>query len=126
MKVLKRVFAVFGNGTLSKGIHIKGECHMTTYTNEMKKSVVSEEDVDILKIMAHPIRLQIVNELSTRKTCNVTQLTELLNIPQSTVSQHLSKMKGKVLRAERRGLEIYYYINNLKASKIVSVLGYIN
>ncbi|PGQ09561.1 transcriptional regulator, partial [Bacillus thuringiensis] len=25
---------------------------------------------------------------------------------QSTVSQHLSKMKGKVLRAERRGLEI--------------------
>ena len=28
--------------------------------------------------MAHPIRLQIVNELSARKTCNVTQLTELL------------------------------------------------
>ncbi|PEN58011.1 transcriptional regulator, partial [Bacillus wiedmannii] len=25
-----------------------------------------------------------------------------------------------------RGLEIYYHINNLKASKIVSVLGYIN
>ncbi|MED3063277.1 ArsR family transcriptional regulator, partial [Bacillus thuringiensis] len=24
------------------------------------------------------------------------------------------------------GLEIYYHINNLKASKIVSVLGYIN
>ena len=61
---------------------------MTTYTSEMRKSLVSEEDVDILKIMAHPIRLQIVNELSTRKTCNVTQLTELLNIPQSTVSQH--------------------------------------
>ncbi|MRR41846.1 ArsR family transcriptional regulator, partial [Bacillus anthracis] len=51
---------------------------MTTYTSEMRKSLVSEEDVDILKIMAHPIRLQIVNELSTRKTCNVTQLTELL------------------------------------------------
>ncbi|KAA0811408.1 metalloregulator ArsR/SmtB family transcription factor, partial [Bacillus sp. AY2-1] len=64
---------------------------MTTYTSEMRKTLVSEEDVDILKIMAHPIRLQIVNELSTRKTCNVTQLTELLNIPQSTVSQHLSK-----------------------------------
>ncbi|KAA0742890.1 transcriptional regulator, partial [Bacillus sp. AY1-10] len=42
------------------------------------------------------------------------------------VSQHLSKMKGKVLRAERKGLEIYYHIHNLKASKIVSVLGYIN
>ena len=33
---------------------------MTTYTSEMRKTLVSEEDVDILKIMAHPIRLQIV------------------------------------------------------------------
>lgn len=96
MKVLIKGFKKFGNRSYEYGIHIKGECLMTTYTSEM------------------------------RKTCNVTQLTELLNIPQSTVSQHLSKMKGKVLRAERRGLEIYYHINNLKASKIVNVLGYIN
>ena len=26
---------------------------MTTYTSEMRKTLVSEEDVDILKIMAH-------------------------------------------------------------------------
>ncbi|MFD6546131.1 ArsR/SmtB family transcription factor [Bacillus cereus] len=96
---------------------------MTTYTSEMRKTLVSEEDVDILKIMAHPIRLQIVNELSTRKTCNVTQLTELLDVPQSTVSQHLSKMRGKILRSERRGLEMYYHIANSKACQIVSVLG---
>ncbi|MCU5237393.1 metalloregulator ArsR/SmtB family transcription factor [Bacillus cereus] len=96
---------------------------MTTYTSEMRKTLVSEEDVDILKIMAHPIRLQIVNELSTRKTCNVTQLTELLNIPQSTVSQHLSKLRGTVLRSERRGLEMHYYIDNAKARQIVEILG---
>ena len=60
--------------------------------------------------MAHPIRLQIVNELSTRKTCNVTQLTELLNIPQSTVSQHLSKMKGKsVTSREKRFRNLLSY-----------------
>ena len=87
---------------------------------------ISEEDVQMLRALAHPLRLRLVMELMQRGTCNVTQLTELLNIPQSTVSQHLSKMKGKVLRAERRGLEIYYHINNLKASKIVNVLGYIN
>ncbi|MDR4304166.1 transcriptional regulator, partial [Bacillus mycoides] len=28
---------------------------MTTYTSEIKKSLVTEEAVDILKIMAHPI-----------------------------------------------------------------------
>ncbi|HDR4601646.1 MULTISPECIES: ArsR/SmtB family transcription factor [Bacillus cereus group] len=96
---------------------------MTTIqvSNEMCK--IPEADVELLKIMAHPVRLQIVKELEYRKVCNVTQLTELLEVPQSTVSQHLSKMRGKILRSERRGLEMYYHIDNLKACQIVSVLG---
>ncbi|HFO0450193.1 MULTISPECIES: ArsR/SmtB family transcription factor [Bacillus cereus group] len=96
---------------------------MTTIqaSNEMYK--IPEADVELLKIMAHPVRLQIVKELEHRKICNVTQLTELLDVPQSTVSQHLSKMRGKILRSERRGLEMYYYIANSKACQIVSVLG---
>ncbi|MFJ8526663.1 ArsR/SmtB family transcription factor [Bacillus sp. NPDC094106] len=94
--------------------------------SEMNKTLITEEDVDILKVMAHPVRLQIVNELKSRKTCNVSQLTEILDIPQSTVSQHLSKMKGKVLRSERKGLEMYYSINNTKASEIVGILGCVN
>ncbi|KMQ20970.1 helix-turn-helix domain-containing protein [Bacillus sp. FSL E2-0195] len=65
----------------------------------------------------------IINELIQYKKCNVTQLTMLLKIPQSTVSQHLSKMRGKVLKAEKKGLEMYYYITNLKASQIVGILG---
>lgn len=96
---------------------------MTTIqvSNEMCK--IPEEDVELLKIMAYPVRLQIVKELERRKVCNVTQLTELLELPQSTVSQHLSKMRGKILRSERRGLEMYYHIVNSKACQIVSVLG---
>jgi DNA-binding transcriptional ArsR family regulator len=96
---------------------------MTTIqaSNEMYK--IPEADVELLKIMAHPVRLQIVKELDHRKICNVTQLTELLDVPQSTVSQHLSKMRGKILRSERRGLEMYYHIANSKACQIVSVLG---
>ena len=90
-------------------------------SNEMYK--IPEADVELLKIMAHPVRLQIVKELERRKVCNVTQLTELLELPQSTVSQHLSKMRGKILRSERRGLEMYYHIVNSKACQIVSVLG---
>ncbi|PFR41704.1 hypothetical protein CN936_09585 [Bacillus cereus] len=44
-------------------------------------------------------------ELERHKTCNVTQLTELLDVPQSPVSQHLSKMHGKILSSERVGLK---------------------
>ncbi|ENL4422578.1 MULTISPECIES: metalloregulator ArsR/SmtB family transcription factor [Bacillus cereus group] len=85
---------------------------------------MTEENVEILKIMAHPIRLRIVNELSKHNTFNVSQLTKVLEIPQSSVSQHLSKMKGKVLKAERKGLEIYYSIRNNKATQIVGIHGY--
>ncbi|PDY57592.1 transcriptional regulator [Bacillus thuringiensis] len=97
---------------------------MTSTVLELKKTNITEEDVEILKIMAHPIRLRIVNELSKHNTFNVSQLTKILEIPQSSVSQHLSKMKGKVLKAERKGLEIYYSIRNNKATQIVGILGY--
>ncbi|PGR83341.1 ArsR/SmtB family transcription factor [Bacillus cereus] len=96
---------------------------MTSTVLESKKTNITEEDVEILKIMAHPIRLRIVNELSKHNTFNVSQLTKILEIPQSSVSQHLSKMKGKVLKAERKGLEIYYSIRNNKATQIVGILG---
>ncbi|MDY8164011.1 metalloregulator ArsR/SmtB family transcription factor [Bacillus thuringiensis] len=97
---------------------------MTSTVLESKKTNITEEDVEILKIMAHPIRLRIVNELSKHNTFNVSQLTKILEIPQSSVSQHLSKMKGKVLKAERKGLEIYYSIRDNKATQIVGILGY--
>ncbi|MEC2710040.1 metalloregulator ArsR/SmtB family transcription factor [Bacillus thuringiensis] len=81
-----------------------------------------EEDVDVLKEMAHPVRLKIVNELMYHKTCNVKQLIEILELPQSTISQNLSKLRGTVLRAERKGLEMHYYIENSKARQMARVL----
>ncbi|MGG0763214.1 ArsR/SmtB family transcription factor [Bacillus paramycoides] len=96
---------------------------MITLVSDRDLAEIREEDVDVLKVMAHPVRLQIVNELMHHKLCNVTQLTEILRLPQSTVSQHLSKLRGIVLRAERRGLEMHYYINNAKARQIVEILG---
>ncbi|PED98712.1 transcriptional regulator [Bacillus toyonensis] len=97
---------------------------MTTLLSNRNRVKISEEDVDVLKVMAHPVRLQIVNELMHHKMCNVTQLTKILKLPQSTVSQHLSKLKGTVLRAERRGLEMHYYIYNAKARQIIGILGF--
>ncbi|WP_259415996.1 ArsR/SmtB family transcription factor [Bacillus toyonensis] len=97
---------------------------MTTLLSNRNRVEISEEDVDVLKVMAHPVRLQIVNELMHHKMCNVTQLTEILRLPQSTVSQHLSKLKGTVLCAERRGLEMHYYIDNAKARQIIGILGF--
>ncbi|HFK1545365.1 metalloregulator ArsR/SmtB family transcription factor [Bacillus albus] len=96
---------------------------MTILISNRDLANIREEDVDVLKVMAHPVRLKIVNELMHHKLCNVTQLKEILGLPQSTVSQHLSKLRGTVLRAERRGLEMHYYIDNVKARQIVGILG---
>ncbi|HDR6387747.1 metalloregulator ArsR/SmtB family transcription factor [Bacillus sp. FSL K6-0273] len=96
---------------------------MITLISERNLAEIHEDDVDVLKVMAHPVRLKIVNELMHHKMCNVTQLTEILRIPQSTVSQHLSKLRGTVPRSERRELEMHYYIDNAKARQIVEILG---
>ncbi|MEB8892060.1 metalloregulator ArsR/SmtB family transcription factor [Bacillus cereus] len=96
---------------------------MLTVISDSDLAEIHEDDVDVLKVMAHPVRLQIVNELMHHKVCNVTQLTEILKLPQSTVSQHLAKLKGIVIRAERKGLEMHYYIDNNKARQIVEILG---
>ncbi|WP_318582094.1 ArsR/SmtB family transcription factor [Bacillus paranthracis] len=97
---------------------------MKTVVTDRDLVEIREEDVDVLKVMAHPVRLQIVNGLMHHKMCNVTQLTEILSLLQSTVSQHLSKLRGTVLRAERKGLEMHYYIDNAKARQIVGILGF--
>ncbi|PEM16471.1 transcriptional regulator [Bacillus toyonensis] len=96
---------------------------MTRFANQHVENMILEEDVELLKVMAHPMRLKLISELSKHKTLNVTQMTDILNIPQSTVSQHLSKMKGKVLKGNRQGLEIYYSIKNQKAEEIMGLLG---
>ncbi|TKJ03274.1 helix-turn-helix transcriptional regulator, partial [Bacillus cereus] len=47
---------------------------------------------------------------------------QILKIPQSTTSQHLSKLKKTILRADRRGLEVYYSVKNIRAHKIIEIL----
>ncbi len=54
---------------------------MITLISERNLAEIPEDDVDVLKVMAHPVRLKIVNEFMHHKMCNVTQLTEILRIP---------------------------------------------
>ncbi|QWI52608.1 ArsR/SmtB family transcription factor [Bacillus mycoides] len=82
-----------------------------------------EKNAEVLKALAHPIRIKILKELITRGACNVTQIVDILGIPQSTVSQHLSKMKSqKLIMSDRKGLEIYYSAQNKTINSIVEML----
>ncbi|MFL0492528.1 ArsR/SmtB family transcription factor [Bacillus sp. 179-I 2A5 NHS] len=82
-----------------------------------------EKNAEVLKALAHPIRIKILKELITRGACNVTQIVDILGIPQSTVSQHLSKMKSqKLIMSDRKGLQIYYSAQNKTINSIVEML----
>lgn len=77
---------------------------------------------EIIKAIAHPVRLCIVKGLLERE-CNVTGIQECLGLPQSTVSQHLAKLKAaRIIEGERNGLEICYRVVNEDVKKIVGVL----
>ncbi|MDA2118479.1 ArsR/SmtB family transcription factor [Bacillus cereus group sp. MYBK59-1] len=95
---------------------------MIIITNPKIECMDFEKNGELLKIMGHPMRLKIIYELHKHKMLNGMQITNILNLPQSTVSQHICKMKGKILKGNRKGLEIYYSISNPKVETIITLL----
>ena len=67
-----------------------------------------ERRARVMKALAHPSRLFIVDELSRGERC-VCELTEMIGADVSTVSKHLAVLReaGLVLD-ERRGVQIFY------------------
>ncbi|WP_018213578.1 ArsR/SmtB family transcription factor [Desulfitobacterium hafniense] len=79
------------------------------------------EVAELLKVLAHPVRLCIVSRLLEMGECNVTTMHTCLNAPQSTISQHLQKLRSAgIVEYRRNGLEIYYKIKNKRISQLVS------
>ncbi|MDA3845060.1 MAG: metalloregulator ArsR/SmtB family transcription factor [Vallitaleaceae bacterium] len=84
-----------------------------------------EDTAEVLKALGHPARLCIVNGLITNEGCNVTYMQSCLNIPQSTVSQHIAKLKAaNIIVGERHGLEIIYKVVSSDAIKIIEALNF--
>jgi ArsR family transcriptional regulator len=62
----------------------------------------------IIKALAHPTRLFIVDELARGERC-VCELTDLIGVEMPTVSRHLSLLKrAGILADEKRGSLVYY------------------
>lgn len=67
-----------------------------------------EARAKIIKAMAHPTRLFIVDELSKGEQC-VCKLTEMIGSDISTVSKHLSILKNAgVVQDDKRGTQVFY------------------
>ncbi|MBS3811592.1 MAG: winged helix-turn-helix transcriptional regulator [Halanaerobiales bacterium] len=77
----------------------------------------------LLKAISHPIRLCVVKGLMESEGYNVTKIQNCLNIPQSTLSQHLSKLKDLgIIEGTRKGVEIEYHVKNDDVKKIINTI----
>jgi len=74
---------------------------------------------EVLKGLAHPVRLRIVDALQRGEMC-VGDVAEVLGERQAVTSQHLNTMRDKGILASRRdGSRVYYRIYNSSAVKLL-------
>jgi len=82
-----------------------------------------EKAAGLLKAIAHPMRIAILQYLDNGKQFTVTEIYEYLKIEQSTTSHHLGILKDKgILGSKREGKNTYYFVKNEKLSEIVDCI----
>ncbi|NEM97078.1 ArsR/SmtB family transcription factor [Pontibacter burrus] len=78
----------------------------------------------VLKSVAHPVRISIIDLLQQKERLTVSELQEILQIEQSLLSHHLTNMRDKgVVNTKREGKNVFY---SLTDSSITSIIDSIN
>ena len=82
----------------------------------------AEHVAQVLKALAHPVRLQIVDALESGEKC-VSDIVAAVGGKQSITSQQLNMMKDKgVLGCRRDGSKVFYRIENKNVLKLLSCI----
>ena len=74
---------------------------------------------DLLRALSHPVRLRMIELLGNGELC-VKSLEEILGISQSSVSQHLTRLRyAGLIESERKGHLVCYRLLKGGASRIL-------
>lgn len=77
----------------------------------------------VLKAVAHPMRIAIIDVLNRHEKMSVNDITSYLGLEQSLTSHHLANLKMKgVLGSKRQGKNIFYFLKMKEAVQLVAVL----
>jgi len=83
----------------------------------------AELKAEVLKALAHPTRLLIVESLAKGERC-VCELNELFEADHSTISKHLAVLKQAGVVSDRKdGLKVYY---KLECPCIINFINCVN
>lgn len=85
-----------------------------------ERKTILDARAKVLKAMAHPSRLFIIEELEKGERC-VCDLTEQIGADISTVSKHLSVLKQSgIVEDDKRGNQVFY---RLRVPCVVNFFG---
>lgn len=89
----------------------------------MENEINYSDAAELLKALAHPVRLQIVHGLLRRGCRNVGCMERGTGMSQSCISQHLQKLRAAgIVTAERTGNEVYYRVTSAPAARLAAAL----
>ena len=92
----------------------------TKVTFQQEKLTVSTE---LMRALAHPLRLKILEFLDQNKNIQVNQIYNTLKIEQSIASQHLRILKNAgVLVADKDGKYMHYTIDYQRVSNALKAI----
>ncbi len=87
--------------------------------SSLPETNVLERAADILKTVAHPTRLRIIDYLEGGEK-SVMEICRHLDAPQPYISQHLNLMKAKaILSSKRQGSQILYSVANKNVVQVI-------
>ncbi len=83
-----------------------------------------ESVANMLKAIAHPMRIAILNMLESGNKMTVSEIHQKLGLEQSSTSHHLGILKDKgVLSSKREGKNTYYFLKHENFAKVIDCVG---
>jgi len=80
------------------------------------------KEADILKSIAHPVRLKILT-LLYQQDCHVKIITERLGLTQAVTSSHLRRLRNfGIVDGQRKSVEMHYHIADPFARRIAAII----
>ncbi|CAN5421758.1 metalloregulator ArsR/SmtB family transcription factor [soil metagenome] len=96
---------------------------MTNLTSIDINDPTTKRSATIARALGHPARIAILKILANRNTCFCGDITEVLPLAQSTVSQHLKALKSAgLITGEIEGVRTCYCLNPVGIKELHSLL----
>ena len=79
-----------------------------------------QTSAEILRALAHPLRMEILEFIDQNKSINVNKIYNTLKLEQSITSQHLRILRNAgIVLTRREGKFIHYTVNYNKIAHVV-------